>query len=32
METDKSKITGLKVEPCGTAAPARKKAVTRKKK
>jgi hypothetical protein len=35
METEKAKITGLKVEPCAGAAPARpatKKAVTRKKK
>jgi hypothetical protein len=34
METDKSKITGLKVEPCAGAAPARstKKGVTHKKK
>src|SRR4051794_34070778 len=32
METDKSKITGLKVEPCaGGAAPAHKKAVTHRK-
>jgi hypothetical protein len=32
METDKSKITGLKVDPCGPPAPpARKKAATRKK-
>jgi hypothetical protein len=35
METEKSKITGLKVEPCAGAAPARKttkKAVTHRKK
>ena len=32
METDKSKITGLKVDPCAGAAPAHKKAVTRRKK
>jgi hypothetical protein len=35
METEKSKITGLKVEPCAGAAPAHKgtkKAVTRRKK
>ena len=32
METDKSKITGLKVDPCGAApAPVRKKAATKKK-
>ena len=32
MDTDKSKITGLKVEPCAGAAPARKKGVTRKRR
>ena len=32
METDKSRITGLKVEPCGApTAPVRKKAATKKK-